>query len=110
MSFLTAEGGAGIQSIMLKTYFIYILASKKNGTLYIGVTNDLKRRIYEHKNKLFTGFSKDYDENQLVYYEMTENISSAIHREKQLKRWKRSWKLQLIEETNPMWEDLYFSL
>ncbi|KAA3635160.1 MAG: GIY-YIG nuclease family protein [Calditrichaeota bacterium] len=95
---------------MLKTYFIYILASKKNGTLYIGVTNDLKRRVYEHKNNLVKGFTTEYNVDKLVYYEMTENISVAIAREKQLKKWKRSYKLALIEKNNPMWEDLYTSL
>ncbi|KAA3635162.1 MAG: GIY-YIG nuclease family protein [Calditrichaeota bacterium] len=95
---------------MLKTYFVYILASKKNGTLYIGVTNDLKRRVSEHKNKLVKGFTSQYNIDKLIYYEMTENISAAIVREKQLKKWKRSYKLALIEENNPMWEDLYSSL
>ena len=90
----------------MRNYFIYILANKRNGTLYIGVTNDLKRRIYEHKNVLVKGFTQKYNIKILVYYDMTENIESAITREKQLKKWNRVWKLRLIEESNPNWEDL----
>ena len=88
-------------------YYIYILASKRNGTLYIGVTNDLIKRIYQHKNDLVEGFTKKYQVHQLVYYEVGEDALQAIAREKQLKRWKRQWKLELIEMTNPDWEDLY---
>jgi putative endonuclease len=91
----------------LKYYYIYILASQRNGTLYIGVTNDLIRRIYEHKNGLVDGFTRKYNVKMLVYYEQTENIESAILREKQLKAWHRSWKIRLIESTNPEWKDLY---
>ena len=83
---------AGIQ--VMKTYYVYILAS----TLYIGVTNDLKRRVYEHKQKSVEGFTKEYNVNNLVWYEQTEDINSAITKEKQLKKWKRSWKIKLIEE------------
>ena len=88
-------------------YYVYILANKRNGTLYIGVTSDLVKRIYEHKQKLVDGFTKKYGVDMLVYYELTENIDSAIQREKQLKKWNRDWKLSLIEKDNPKWEDLY---
>jgi len=91
---------------MNKTYYVYILASKRNGTLYIGVTNDLKRRAHEHKEGLVGGFTKKYGVKNLVYYEFTDNPQSAIQREKHLKNWNRKWKLRLIEENNPNWEDL----
>jgi putative endonuclease len=90
----------------MKTYYIYILASKKNGTLYIGMTNDLVRRISEHKSGLIEGFTKKYSINRLVYYESTEVVNAAILREKQLKKWKRQWKVELIEKSNPDWRDL----
>jgi len=93
-----------------KYYYVYILASKKNGTLYIGVTNDLRKRVYEHKNKLADGFTKKYNVCNLVYYEATDDICGAIEREKQLKKWNRKWKLELIEKENPSWEDLYYEL
>jgi putative endonuclease len=92
---------------MKKSYYVYIICSKRNGTLYIGVTNDLVRRMTEHQNKEVAGFSKKYDVNQLVYFEETSDIVSAITREKQLKKWKRAWKLKLIEQTNPDWKNLY---
>ncbi len=88
-------------------YYVYILASKKNGTLYIGVTSDLVRRIYEHKSGLVEGFTNKYAIHDLVYFEMTECIESAITREKQLKKWNRAWKISLIEKINPDWNDLY---
>ena len=91
-------------------YYIYILASKKNGTLYIGVTNNLVKRIYEHKNNLVEGFTKKYKVHELVYYEQTESTESAIKREKQLKNWHRKWKVALIEKFNPTWKDLYNEL
>jgi putative endonuclease len=91
----------------MKNYYVYILASNRNGTLYIGVTNDLIRRVYEHKNNLVKGFTSKYKVHQLVYYEQTHDIQSALNREKQLKKWKRKWKLELIEEMNPNWQDLY---
>jgi putative endonuclease len=90
-----------------KIYFVYILASKRNGTLYIGVTNDLVCRIYEHKEKLVKGFTQKYNVSMLVYYEEHGNILSAIQREKQMKKWNRSWKINLIEKYNPQWQDLY---
>lgn len=87
-------------------YYVYILASKKNGTLYIGVTNNLERRIYEHKNGLVKGFTKKYKVHLLVYYEHFDHIQYAIIKEKQMKKWKRQWKINLIEEHNPEWKDL----
>jgi putative endonuclease len=91
-------------------YYVYIMASKRNGTLYIGVTNNLIKRVYEHKNNLVEGFTKKYNIHQLVYYEQTEDAMSAIEREKRLKAWKRQWKLNLIEQVNPEWKDLYNGL
>jgi putative endonuclease len=86
---------------------VYILASKQNGTLYIGVTGDLVKRAWQHKNNLVEGFTKKYGVHLLVYYEMHPDILSAITREKQLKKWNRAWKLELIEENNPEWNDLW---
>lgn len=94
----------------MQTSFVYILASKKYGTLYIGVTNNLLRRMYEHKNNLVDGFTKKYQLHHLVYYEVRESIETAIIREKQLKKWNRSWKIHLIEKKNPEWKDLYKEL
>jgi putative endonuclease len=91
---------------MAKTYYVYILASKRNGTLYIGVTNDLERRLYEHRNNLIEGFTNKYNVHHLVYYEDVNDIQSALLREKQLKRWTRKWKIELIEKVNPEWLDL----
>lgn len=91
----------------MKQYFVYILASKKNGVLYIGVTGDLIKRMWQHKNGLAEGFTKKYFVHKLVYFENTTNVMSAIKREKQLKKWNRDWKIQLIEKENPGWEDLY---
>ena len=86
---------------------IYILASKRNGTLYIGVRSNLVKRIWEHKNDQEESFSKKYNVHMLVYFEMHEDMNAAIIREKQLKKWNRSWKLKLIEQQNPQWEDLW---
>ena len=94
----------------MKTYFVYILASGKNGTLYVGVTSDLLKRVWEHKSDKTDGFTKTYGVHSLVYYEQTDDILVAIGREKQLKKWNRRWKLRLIEERNPKWEDLYGKL
>ena len=91
-------------------YCIYILANKRNGTLYIGVTSNLVERVYEHKNNMIEGFSKKYNIHKLVYYEITDDIESAIRREKQLKKWNRKWKMNLIEKSNPEWIDLYYGL
>ncbi len=93
-----------------KNYYVYIMASKRNGTLYIGITNDLIKRTWQHKNNLADGFTKRYKCHTLVYYEQTNEVISAIEREKQLKKWKRKWKLDLIEKQNPEWQDLYNNL
>jgi len=91
---------------MANNYYVYMLASKRNGTLYIGVTNNLERRLYEHKNNLIEGFTNKYNVHHLVYFEDVNDIQSALQREKQLKRWTRKWKLELIEKVNPEWRDL----
>lgn len=83
---------------MKENFFVYIIASRQRGTLYIGVTSDLIKRIYEHKNNLVKGFSKKYGVHRLVYYEIADNADAALLREKQLKKWNRAWKLRLIEE------------
>lgn len=94
----------------MKSYFVYIMASKRNGTLYIGYTSDLARRVYEHKSGAIEGFSKKYGLKQLVYYETYEDVRLAQQRERSLKRWNRKWKLELIEKNNPRWRDLYDDL
>ena len=94
----------------MKNYYPYILASEKNGTLYIGITSNLIKRIQEHKTEIIKGFTQKYNVKKLVYYEQTEDVNSAIVREKALKKWKRDWKIQLIEKENPNWEDLYFKI
>ena len=101
------DPGSGILFFM---YYVYIMASKKNGTIYIGVTSDLKRRVYEHKEKIHKGITEKYDVTMLVWYETTVDVESAITREKQLKKWKREWKLELIEKMNYGWADLYSEL
>ncbi|HRT27770.1 MAG TPA: GIY-YIG nuclease family protein [Syntrophales bacterium] len=92
---------------MNKQPAVYILASKRNGTLYIGVTSDLLKRIWEHRNDMVEGFTRRYGVHRLVWYEVHESMESAIEREKRLKEWKRKWKLELIERSNPDWRDLY---
>ncbi len=94
----------------MKPYYVYILASKKNGTLYLGVTNDIARRIYEHKNNLVDGFTKKYSVHCLVYFEVCEDARVAIQREKNIKKWRRRWRIELIEKNNPDWRDLYFEV
>lgn len=94
----------------MKNYYVYILASRKNGTLYIGVTNDIVRRVYQHKNGITGGFASAYGATNLVWFEDTPNISGAIQREKRLKKWPRAWKINLIQTQNPDWLDLYPSL
>jgi putative endonuclease len=89
---------------------VYMLASKRNGTLYIGVTSDLIKRIWEHKSNVVKGFTDRYNVHQLVWYELHETMEAAIRKEKMLKNWKRSWKLELIESSNPDWQDLYESI
>ncbi len=94
---------------MIKTihqYYVYIITNRKEGVLYIGVTNNLERRIFEHKNKLVDGFSKKYNLDKLVYFEVFKNITDAIKREKNLKKWKRQWKINLIINQNSDWKDL----
>ncbi len=92
---------------MPKQFYVYILASKRDGTLYIGVTNDLVRRVWEHKTDAVDGFTKKYGVHRLVWYESAATALAAIAREKRLKKWNRAWKLRLIEKTNPDWKDLY---
>jgi len=94
----------------MNTYFVYILASRRNGTLYIGLTNNLRRRIEEHKTGLIPGFTNEYRVHTLVYFESHHNVHDAISREKQIKKWNRRWKLNLIEQQNPTWQDLYDQL
>ncbi len=106
MSVIPAQ--AGIQYLQkMKQPCVYMLASERNGTLYIGVSSNLVKRIYEHKNDAAVGFTKKYGVHSLVRYEIHENMESAIVREKQIKKWNRPWKLRLIEETNPDWIDPY---
>jgi putative endonuclease len=95
---------------MAKNYYVYILASRRNGTLYVGVTSDLLKRIWEHKEKLADGFSAEYGVDKLVYYERFEDIEYAIKKEKRLKKYNRKWKLDLIEKLNPECKDLYEDL
>ena len=91
-------------------FYVYLLASRRHGTLYCGVTNDLAKRVYEHKSKTSIGFTSRYDVHRLVWYENYHDPSEAIAREKALKKWHRDWKVRLIEETNPEWSDLYDTL
>jgi len=91
----------------MKTFYVYILCNKRNGTLYTGVTSDLIRRVYEHRNYLVEGFTKKYNVHNLIWYEIHDTAESAISREKQMKRWERKWKIELIEKLNPDWTDLY---
>ena len=91
----------------MKNYFVYIMANRKNGALYTGMTNDLQRRVYEHKNDINQGFTKRFKIHKLVYFEVTNDVNAALATEKRLKKWRRNWKLALIEKTNPGWKDLY---
>ena len=93
--------------VLMASYYVYILASRKSGTLYIGVTNDLVRRVYEHKKGLVGGFTKKYKVHKLVFFEEADDVNGAIIREKQMKKWNRNWKVELIEKGNPEWKDLY---
>jgi putative endonuclease len=92
---------------MEKQYFVYILASKRNGTIYTGITSDLAKRVFEHKEGKIEGFTKEYGIKILVYYEAHATPEEAIQREKRIKKWNRAWKLELIEGMNPLWDDLY---
>jgi len=91
----------------MKNPAVYILASKKNGTLYIGVTSDLVKRTWQHKNRIVSGFTEQHQVDRLVYFEQFDDMENAIMREKVLKKWQRAWKIRLIEKTNPDWLDLY---
>lgn len=91
----------------MKQYYVYVLASKKDGVLYIGVTSNLIKRVWEHKEGVFEGFTEKYWVKKLVYYEIYDDPENAIMREKQIKKWNRSWKVELIEKENPNWNDLY---
>ncbi len=95
---------------MPKRGFIYLLANRRNGTLYVGVTSDLVKRVWEHKHDSVEGFTQRYGVHRLVYYEVCDDIRDAIIREKRLKKWDRGWKLRMIEEVNPAWDDLYEGL
>ncbi|MHB1679737.1 MAG: GIY-YIG nuclease family protein [bacterium] len=94
----------------MKKYYVYILSSKRNGTIYTGVTSDIVKRVYEHKHNVVEGFTNKYNVHQLVWYEIYETAESAINREKQIKKWKRAWKLNLIEKENQEWIDLFESI
>ncbi|MCK9992897.1 MAG: putative endonuclease [Alphaproteobacteria bacterium] len=91
----------------MKSHYVYILASHRNGTLYVGVTSDILRRIYEHKNDVTGGFTSTYNVKTLVWFDETPDITEAIRQEKRMKKWPRAWKIDLIEEHNPLWRDLY---
>ena len=94
----------------MHSYYVYILASQKNGTLYVGVTNDLVRRVYEHREGVVDGFTRRYGAKMLVHFEVFDDVRFAIGREKRLKKWPRAWKIALIEKDNPDWRDLYHRL
>jgi putative endonuclease len=91
-------------------FYVYILASRRDGAIYVGINNDLVRRVYEHRIKAVPGFTTKYNITRLVWFEIYDDPVSAISREKELKKWKRAWKVQLIEKDNPNWDDLYESL
>ena len=93
-----------------KPFFVYILASKRNGTLYVGSTDDLGARVWKHKQKAFPGFTAKYEVNKLVWFEAHETRESAFRRERQIKKWRRAWKIRMIEESNPDWRDVYETL
>ena len=103
-----SKSAKNIDSNMQPT--VYILASKRNGTLYVGVTSDLSRRVWEHRNDVIEGFTRHYGVHRLVYYEFHADMASAIIREKRVKKWNRAWKIELIERNNPGWDDLWFSI
>ena len=94
----------------MRSFYVYILATARDGTLYTGITNNLIRRVYEHKNGIIEGFTKKYKTKRLVYFEETTDVQGAITREKRIKKWRRSWKIELIEENNPQWRDLYYDI
>jgi putative endonuclease len=102
-------GGVG-PSVLTKTYCVSLLASKRNGTLYVGVTNDLVRRVWEHREHVVPGFTKRYDVTKLIWFEVHNSIEAAITREKQIKAWKRQWMIDLFRDSNSDWSDLYPSI
>jgi putative endonuclease len=102
---MTVEKGSGVMP-----YYVYILASRRDGAIYVGITNDLIRRVYEHQIKAVPGFTAKYNITRLVWFETYDDPVSAITREKELKKWKRAWKIQLIEKDNPKWDDRYESI
>lgn len=106
-SFVIARLVRAIHNAAMKQGYVYIMASKPNGTLYTGVTSDLIKRVYEHKNKMIKGFTSKYDVHTLVYYECADSIETAISREKRIKKYPRQWKINLIQGMNPVWRDLY---
>jgi len=89
------------------SFYVYILASRRNGTLYVGMTDDLVKRVWMHKREILPGFTKDYDVKLLVWYEVHDSRESAFTRERQIKKWNRAWKLEMIEKMNPSWRDLF---
>lgn len=101
---------SGDQQIEIKTYYVYLLASKKNGTLYAGVTGNLFQRVWQHKNDVHEGFTRRCSVHRLVWFEATTDVQAALLREKQIKKWRRQWKINLIEEENPNWDDLHEEL
>jgi putative endonuclease len=110
LSYPANAGYPGYTCTMSNSYHVYIMASCRNGTLYIGVTNDICRRTWEHREGLVPGFTKAYGVKMLVHYEQFDDVGFAIHREKRLKKWKREWKINLIQSQNPEWRDLYLTL
>ncbi len=96
--------------VKMSSFYVYILTNARDGTLYTGITNNLIRRVYEHKSGEIEGFTKKYKTNKLVYFEETPDVQSAITREKRIKKWRRSWKIELIEKNNPQWRDLYYDI
>ena len=107
---IPAKAGIQYYIYLVKQYYVSILASKRNGTLYIGITGDLLNRVKEHSTDLNEGFTKKYQVHQLVYYETYDDPNEVIWREKSMKEWKRKWKIELIEENNPDWKDLYYEI
>lgn len=110
LPYQTIPAEAGIQVLPMSDYFVYILTNKRNGTLYVGFTGELLERVYAHKHDLVDGFTKKYKIHTLVYFEPCDDYDAALQREKQVKEWKRKWKVELIEKTNPLWLDLYDEL
>jgi putative endonuclease len=107
LPFVTPALCGGLETQMNKQYYVYILTKGRNSTFYVGMTSNLAKRIWEHKNKVGDGFTKKYNIDLLVYYEVFDDPENAIKREKRLKKWNRAWKMKIIEEKNPNWDDLY---